>query len=48
VDAHIFTKQSEKLTSACQKADDKSFMAQEMDADGGIHAVRNYNDVRSV
>jgi hypothetical protein len=37
-----------KRTSACQKADDNCFLGQERNADGGIHATRNHNNVRSV
>jgi hypothetical protein len=37
-----------KETSACQKADDNCFLGQEMSADGGIHATRDHNNVRSV
>jgi hypothetical protein len=37
-----------KQTSACQKADDNCFLGQERSADGGIHATRDYNNVRSV
>jgi hypothetical protein len=33
---------------ACQKADGNCFLGQERRADGGIHATRDHNDVRSV
>jgi hypothetical protein len=36
-----------KQTSTCQKADDICFLGQERSADGGIHATRDHNSVRS-
>jgi hypothetical protein len=50
VDTHIFNKQAErfKQMSACQKAYGKSFVEQEGDANGGIHAKRDHNNIRSV
>jgi hypothetical protein len=50
VDAHTFTKQAENFKqtlSACQKADGNYFLEQETSADGGIHATRDHNNVRS-
>jgi hypothetical protein len=50
-DAHTFTKQAVKFKrtlSACQKSDGNRFLGQERSADGGIHATRNHNNVRSV
>jgi transposase len=46
VDAHTFTKQAEKVV--CQKVDGNCFLGQESSADGGIHATRDHNNVRSV
>jgi hypothetical protein len=47
MDAHIFAKKVE-TNIVCQKADDNCFLGQEMSADGGIHATRDHNNVRSV
>jgi hypothetical protein len=41
------SKMSEKL-SACQKTNDNYFLRQERSADGGIHAMGDHNNVRSV
>jgi hypothetical protein len=50
VDAHTFTKQAEGVQTnlVCQKADCKRFLGHETSANGGIHAIRDNNDVRSV
>jgi hypothetical protein len=37
-----------KQTSACKKADGNCFLVQERSADGGIHAARDNNNIRSV
>jgi hypothetical protein len=37
-----------KQTSTCQQADGSCFMRQERSADGGIHAARDHNNIRSV
>jgi hypothetical protein len=37
-----------KQTSACQKADNSFFLGQERSPDGGIHATRGHNNIRSV
>jgi hypothetical protein len=37
-----------KQTSACQEADGSCFRGQERSADGGNHATRDHNNVRSV
>jgi predicted transposase YbfD/YdcC len=37
-----------KQTSACQEADGNCFLGHEMSAGGGIHAIRNHNNVRNV
>jgi hypothetical protein len=41
-------KEFKQTLSACQKADDNCFLEQERSADGGIHATRDHNNVRSV
>jgi hypothetical protein len=41
-------KKFKKTLSACQKGDGKCFLGQEWSADGGIHATRDNNNVRSV
>jgi hypothetical protein len=33
---------------ACQKADGNCFLGQERSTDSGIHATRDYNNIRSV
>jgi hypothetical protein len=49
VDAHTFTKQAEKVkTKVGQKADGNCFLRYGRSADGGIHATRDHNNVRSV
>jgi ribosomal protein L4 len=42
------TKKLKKTLSTCQKADDNCFLGQDRNADGGIHAIRDYNNARSV
>jgi hypothetical protein len=37
-----------KQTSACQKSDGKYFLGLERSANGGIHATRDHNNVRSL
>jgi hypothetical protein len=41
-------KMFKQILSACQKADGNYFLGQERSADGGIHAKRDHNNVRSV
>jgi hypothetical protein len=41
-------KKKVQTNTVCQKADGSCFLGQEMSADGGIHATRNHNNVRSV
>jgi hypothetical protein len=49
VDAYAFTKQAEKVDKRVhQKADGNCFLGQERSADGGIHAIRDDNNVTSV
>jgi hypothetical protein len=36
-----------KQTSACKKADGNCFLGQERNADSGIHAKKDHNNVRS-
>jgi hypothetical protein len=46
---HTFTKQSKKVqTNVCQKAADSCFLGQKKSAYGGINAMRDHNNVRSV
>jgi hypothetical protein len=50
MDAHTFTQQAENFKqtlSVCQKADN-CFLGQERSADGGIHATKDHNNIRSV
>jgi hypothetical protein len=47
----LYTKQAENFKqtlSACKKADGNCFFAEEGSADGGFHAKRGHNNVRSV
>jgi transposase len=37
-----------KQTSVCQKADGNCFLGQERRSDGGVHAIKDHNNVRSV
>jgi hypothetical protein len=41
-------KKFKEMLSPCQKAEGNCFLRQERSADGGIHATRNHNNVRSV
>jgi hypothetical protein len=41
-------KKFKQMLSACQKADGNSFLGQEKSADCGIHATREYNNVRRI
>jgi hypothetical protein len=34
--------------NVCQKADGNCFLGQERSGDGGIHVIRNHNNIRSV
>jgi hypothetical protein len=45
VDAHTFTKQ---VGNVYERAVGNCFLGQERSADGGIHAARVHNNVRSV
>jgi hypothetical protein len=38
LDAHIFTKQAEKVKTNVYKADGNCFLGRETSVDGGIHA----------
>jgi histone-lysine N-methyltransferase SETMAR len=42
------SKKYKQTLSVCQKADGNSFLGQEGSADGGIHATRKVNNIRSV
>jgi hypothetical protein len=44
----IKSKKFKQTLSTCQKADGNCFLGQERSADGGIHATRDHNNVRSV
>jgi hypothetical protein len=49
VDAHTFIKQAKKSLNRClQKVDCSWFLGQERSADGGIHATRDHNNIRTV
>jgi hypothetical protein len=50
VDEHTFTKEAEKLiqTSTRKFMDDNCFLGQERSFDGGIHAIRDHTNARSV
>jgi hypothetical protein len=41
-------KKLKRTLSACQKADGNCFLGQERNADGGIHATRDHNNVRNI
>jgi hypothetical protein len=41
-------KKFKQRLSACQKDDGNSFLGQEGCGDGGIHAIRDHNNARSV
>jgi hypothetical protein len=41
-------KKFKQMLSACQKAAGNCFLGQESSADGGIHATRDHNNIRSV
>jgi hypothetical protein len=42
------TKTFIQMLSACQKADDNCFLRQEKNADSGIHATSDHNNIQSV
>jgi hypothetical protein len=42
------TKKFKQTLSACQKAEGNCFLGQETSSDGGIHATRDHNNIRSV
>jgi hypothetical protein len=50
VDPHTFTKQAIKVGTnvVCQKAYGNCFLGQELSVDGGIHATRDHNNIRSI
>jgi hypothetical protein len=37
-----------KTLSVCQKADGNCFLGQQRSADGGVHAKRDQNNIRSI
>jgi hypothetical protein len=41
-------KKFKQMLSPCQKTNDNCLLGQERNADGGIHATRDHNNVRSV
>jgi hypothetical protein len=41
-------KNLKQTLSACQKVDGSCFLGHKSSADGGIHAARDHNNVRSV
>jgi hypothetical protein len=49
---HIYSpnmlKKLNKNLSSCQRADETCFLGQERSADGGIHATKDHNNIRSV